>query len=99
MFYQEWDSLNEEVKAYIARKAARRFHAQHVGAGQDLRSLIQDEQEARRLCLDADMDVGSYSIFDNPDMQAGLSYGNPYVGRASFNGNDPFRNRDGGDNN
>lgn len=95
-FYQEWDDLNEEAKTYMARKAARRFHNQHVGAGQDLRSLVQDEQEALKAVRDADMDVGAYSIFDAPDMHAGLSRGNPYVGRAAFNGKDPFRNRDGG---
>lgn len=91
IWYLEWDELIEEAKFYITRKTARRFHEQHVGSGDALNSLMQDEREALRLMVDGDLDAGSYSLFDAPDMHAGLSYGNPYVGRAAFNSSDPFR--------
>lgn len=90
----DWDELSYEVQSYIIKKAARRFHEYHVGSSDALRSLVQDEQEARRLLMEAEMHSGRYSMFDAPDMQAGLSYGNSLTGRASFNGADPFTTRD-----
>ena len=89
-----WASLPYEAINYITAKAARRFHEYHVGSSDALRSLVQDEQEARRLLLESDMSSGSYSVFDAPDMQVGLGHGNPLVGRASFLGVDPSWTRD-----
>jgi len=89
-----WDELSYEAQNYMLKKAARRFHEYHVGSSDALRSLVQDEQEARRLLLESETHSGRYSMFDAPDMHAGLSYGNSLVGRASFNGADPFYTRD-----
>lgn len=94
IYYLDWDDLLEEVKTYITKKAARRFHQYHVGSDDALQSLIMDEREARRLILDGDLDAGAFSMFDSPDMHAGLSMGSPYTGSAAFFGNDPFRSRD-----
>jgi len=94
VYINDWTELNYEVQNYITKKAARRFHEYHVGSSDALRSLVQDEQEARRLILEAETHSGRYSMFDAPDMHAGLSYGNSLVGRASFNGADPFYTRD-----
>ena len=94
VYNNSWDDLAYEVQSYITKKAARRFHEYHVGSSDALRSLVQDEQEARRLLLESETHSGRYSMFDAPDMQAGLSYGNYLVGRASFNGGDPFYTRD-----
>jgi len=94
IYFIEWDDLLEEVKMYITKKAARRFHQYHVGTDDSLQSLIMDEREARRLILDGDLDAGAYSMFDSPDMHAGLSGGSVYTGSAAFFGNDPFKSRD-----
>ena len=94
IYYLEWDDLLEEVKTYITKKSARRFHEYHVGTDDAAQSLIMDEREARRLILDGDLDAGAYSMFDSPDMHAGLSMGSPYTGSAAFFGNDPFKSRD-----
>lgn len=89
-----WAMLPFEAINYITAKAARRFHEYHIGSSDALRSLVQDEQEARRLLLESDMSSGSYSVFDAPDMQVGIGHGNPLVGRASFLGVDPSWTRD-----
>ena len=95
VIYQlEWSELPFEFINYATAKAARRFHEYHVGSSDALRSLVQDEQEARRLLLESDMSSGSYSVFDSPDMQVGIGRGNSLVGRASFLGVNPSWTRD-----
>lgn len=94
IFKLAWASVPFEAQNYMTKKAARRFHEYHVGTSDALRSLVQDEQEARRLLLDMDMDAGSYSVFDAPDMHAGLGAGNYLVGRAAHAGQNPFTTRD-----
>lgn len=94
IFKLVWASVPFEAQNYMTKKAARRFHEYHVGTSDALRSLVQDEQEGRRLLLDMDMDAGSYSVFDAPDMHAGLGGGNLLVGRAAHSGHNPFTTRD-----
>jgi len=93
VLYFDWDELPHEARNYIAKKTARRYYEQHIGSSDSLRSLYQDEMDARRLLLDVDLDVGDYSIFDAPDMQVGISRGNEYSGLTSHSGNNPFSNR------
>ena len=96
VFDLDWEKLPFEAINYIAKKAARRFHEYHVGSSDALRSLIQDEQEGRRLLLDMELDVGHYSMFDSPDLSMGLSRGNYLAGHAMFGRNRNLFNRDGG---
>ena len=96
VFDLDWDKLPFEAINYITKKSARRFHEYHVGSSDALRSLVQDEQESRRLLLDMELDVGHYSMFDSPDLNMGLSRGNYLTGRAMFGRNRNLFNRDGG---
>jgi len=94
IFKLDWADVPFEAQSYMTKKSARRFHEYHVGTSDALRSLVQDEQEGRRLLLDMDMDAGSYSVFDAPDMHAGVGAGNYLVGRAAYAGKNPFTSRD-----
>jgi len=93
VLYFDWDELPHEARNYVTKRTARRYYEQHIGSSDSLRSLYQDEMDARRLLLDVDLDVGDYSIFDAPDMQVGISRGNEYSGTTAHYGNNPFSNR------
>lgn len=65
VFFLPFEEIPQAAREYITIKAARQFQTRYLGS-ENLYSLsIQDELEARHRLIDAEVDVGDYSIFDN----------------------------------
>lgn len=91
--YLEWDSLPEEAKVYIWTMSAVRYYQGFIGADASLNLLRSQAFIAESNLKNMDADDGRYSIFDSPDMAAGLQRGNMYVPGATFMGRDNLDDR------
>lgn len=91
--YLVWDEMPEEAKQYAMCLAKVRYYAGYKGTDATLEIHQRDALIARAALEEMDADVGRYSIFDNPDVAAGVRRGNQYVGRATYGGYSNITNR------
>jgi hypothetical protein len=91
--YLVWDELPEEAKNYALGLAKVRYYSSYKGTDATLEILQRDAFIARAALEEQDADTGNYSIFDNPDVAAGVRRGNQYVGRATYGGYGNSTNR------
>lgn len=69
-----WDELPEQLRIYVALKAARVFQARTLGAPELAGFTVQDENEARIAWLDADGDSANYNMLRNPQFARSYQY-------------------------
>lgn len=69
-----WDELPEQLRVYIALKAARIFQARTLGAPELAGFTARDEAEAYVTWLDADGDSANHNILRNPQFARSYQY-------------------------
>ena len=69
---REFDEMPECFRYWIVTKASRQFNNRFFGAPEVEGVLQEEENEARRLCMEYEMDYGGYNMLDGDAFTSGL---------------------------
>lgn len=69
---REFDEMPECFRYWIVTKASRQFNNRFFGAPEVEGVLQEEEDEARRLCMEYEMDYGGYNMLDGDAFTSGL---------------------------
>lgn len=66
-----YDEMPECFRHWIVTKASRQFNSRFFGAAEVDATLQEEEQEARRLCYEYEIDYGGYNMLDGDGFVSG----------------------------
>lgn len=69
---REYDEMPECFRYWIVTKASRQFNNRFFGAPEVEGVLQEEEDEARRLCMEYEVDYGGYNMLDGDAFTSGL---------------------------
>lgn len=69
---RDYDEMPECFRYWIVTKASRQFNNRFFGAPEVEGVLQEEEDEARRLCMEYEMDYGGYNMLDGDAFTSGL---------------------------
>lgn len=69
VFFLPFEELPQVVRDYVTIRAARVFQGRVLGDEKSYGFTLQDEQLAYAAMMEAEIDVGDYNIFYNPDIR------------------------------
>ncbi|WEU68279.1 tail tubular protein [Escherichia phage vB_Ec_Tarrare] len=69
---RDYDEMPECFRYWIVTKASRQFNNRFFGAPEVEGVLQEEEDEARRMCMEYEMDYGGYNMLDGDAFTSGL---------------------------
>ena len=69
---RDYDEMPECFRYWIVTKASRQFNNRFFGAPEVDGVLKEEEDEARRLCMEYEVDYGGYNMLDGDAFTSGL---------------------------